>query len=73
MTEKNPLIYTNSIDCSFSEFEFRFGFNVESQTEEGREKYCVADIHMSPQLARAFLDLLQKSIAQYDERTSTNK
>ena len=69
MTEKNPLIYTNSIDCSFSEFEFRFGFNVESQTE----KYCVADIHMSPQLARAFLDLLQKSIAQYDERTSTNK
>lgn len=60
--------YVNSVSVSHSSYEIRTEYYVESPQENEetlREK--VADLRLSPQLAKVFLGILEQALISYEE------
>lgn len=70
MEEKEKkVIYTNSIGISASLFDIKLLVNYISDNNENNEtkKDNICEIVMSPQHAKAFLNVLQKTIESYEK------
>ena len=68
MEETNKkIIYTNSIGVSASVFDIKLLINYISDSTEKNEKENICEVAMSPQHAKAFLNVLQKTMKTYEE------
>lgn len=66
---KEKVIYANSFSTSGSIVESRLEFIVETPNESGvMEKEVVADIRVSPQLAKMITEILSKSLDAYEKQ-----
>lgn len=66
--EESKKIYTNSIGIEASVFDIKLKVNyITSNKEESNEKQELCEISMSPQHAKAFLNILESTIKQYEE------
>lgn len=71
-------IYSNSISIGSTDYEFSFDFNLETikidakGTSPGKDVANVVKVRMSPQLAKAFSDLLAQHVDQYEKEHMNN-
>lgn len=67
VNNKPDAIYANFVAVSNSVYEMRIEFLVESPEQDQRLKE-VADLRLSPQMAKQLCEILKKSIANYEEK-----
>lgn len=67
VNNKPDAIYANFVAVSHSAYEMRIEFLVESPEQDQRLKE-VADLRLSPQMAKQLCEILKKSIANYEEK-----
>ena len=67
VNNKPDAIYANFVAISNSEYEMRIEFLVESPEQDNSLKE-VADVRISPQLAKKMCEILKESIARYEEK-----
>lgn len=65
---KSKKIYTNSIGIEASVFDIKLKVNYDTSNEEKKaEKEELCEIVMSPQHAKAFLNVLNNTIKEYEK------
>ncbi len=66
---KEKIMYANAFGVSNSVFETRLEFSIETPDENGeKSKEVIADIRVSPQLAKMMRDILTQSLDAYESQ-----
>lgn len=65
VNNKPEAVYANFVGVSSSAYEVRVEFGIETPDQEDRLKQ-IADIRMSPQLAKQFRDILNQAVTSYE-------